>query len=131
MYTKLERMPTLGNWVARQDSIGDWQIETEDGSIIIAKVCWTELPPHFQAPNNANLICALHNMAVSINPDNPQAVAEGMEDAIKALRDITELAPREKLRLPYAIQAVEIADQALAGVNRGLTNHKLRYNIRV
>ena len=32
----------------------------------------------------------------------------------EALKEITELAPRDKLRLPYAIAAVEIADKALA-----------------
>jgi len=32
----------------------------------------------------------------------------------KALKEITELAPRDKLRLPYAIQVVEIAEKALA-----------------
>jgi len=32
----------------------------------------------------------------------------------EALKEITELAPRNKLKLPYAIQVVEIAEQALA-----------------
>ena len=32
----------------------------------------------------------------------------------QALKEITELAPRDKLRLPYAHQVVEIADKALA-----------------
>ena len=32
----------------------------------------------------------------------------------EALKAITELAPRDKLRLPYAIEVVEIADKALA-----------------
>ncbi len=35
-------------------------------------------------------------------------------DMQEALKEITELAPRDKLKLPYAIQAVEIADKALA-----------------
>ncbi len=35
-------------------------------------------------------------------------------DMREALKDITELAPRDKLRMPYAIAAVEIADKALA-----------------
>ena len=33
-----------------------------------------------------------------------------------ALKEITELAPRDKLKLPYAIQVVEIADRAIAKV---------------
>ncbi len=32
----------------------------------------------------------------------------------EALKEITELAPRDKLRLPYAVRVVEIADKALA-----------------
>lgn len=32
----------------------------------------------------------------------------------EALKEITELAPRQTLKLPYAIQVVEIADKALA-----------------
>jgi len=35
-------------------------------------------------------------------------------DMYEALKEITELAPRDKLRLPYAIQVVKIADEALA-----------------
>lgn len=35
-------------------------------------------------------------------------------DMYEALKEITELAPRDKLRLPYAIQVVEIAEKALA-----------------
>ncbi len=37
-------------------------------------------------------------------------------DLYEALKEITELAPRDKLNLPYAVQAVEIADKALAKV---------------
>ena len=44
-----------------------------------------------------------------------QVVEEsGYSEMYRALKEITELAPRDKLRLPYAIQAVEIADKALA-----------------
>ena len=31
----------------------------------------------------------------------------------EALKEITELAPRDKLKLPYAFQVIEIADRAL------------------
>jgi len=38
----------------------------------------------------ADLICSLHNMAVSINPSNPLAVAEGMGEVAELLREISE-----------------------------------------
>ncbi len=37
-------------------------------------------------------------------------------DMYEALKEIVGLAPRDKLKLPYAIQVVEIADKALAKV---------------
>ena len=39
---------------------------------------------------------------------------EAAPDMYEALKEITELAPRDKLKLPYAIKVVEIADKALA-----------------
>ncbi len=62
----------------------------------------------------AHLIAAAVNACQSVNPDNPMAVAESIKFMYEALKEITELAPRDKLRLPYAIAAVEIADKALA-----------------
>lgn len=56
--------------------------------------------------NNTTLeIEALPNLKVEV---------QGYSELYEALKEITELAPRDKLRLPYAIQAVEIADKALA-----------------
>lgn len=41
--------------------------------------------------NLAQEFCALHNTAISINPSNPMAVAEGMEAFIKTLQKDIEL----------------------------------------
>ncbi len=62
---------------------------------------------------NAHLIAAAVNACASVNPDNPMAVAESIKYMYEALKEITELAPRDKLKLPYAIKVVEIADKAL------------------
>ena len=45
---------------------------------------------------------------------------QGLKEVIlcNALKEITELAPRKKLNLPYAIQVVEIADKALAELRK-------------
>jgi len=42
--------------------------------------------PPKEVLSNAQEICALHNMAVSINPEHPEKVAEGMEEALVALQ---------------------------------------------
>lgn len=47
-----------------------------------------------------------------LNPNLCKAAPELYE----ALKEIKELAPRDKLRLPYALQVVEIADKAIAKV---------------
>ena len=51
---------TKGEWKAEQDYIGDWQVVSHfpPFPVPIAKMCWTNLPPHNQAQYNAHLIAA-------------------------------------------------------------------------
>ena len=66
----------------------------------VDRICEIVLPStgyRAEAEANANLIAAAPEL-------------------LEALKEITELAPRDKLKLPYAIQVVEIADRAIAEV---------------
>jgi len=59
----------------------------EDGEVIIMA-----LTPHFmpfeEAEANAHLIAAAVNACASVNPDNPQAVAESIEEMYEALKKL-------------------------------------------
>jgi len=81
---------------------GEWKrygrhihINTNNTSDEIAGVLCPGWMPREEAQANAHLIAAAPDM-------------------YEALKEITELAPRAMLKLPYAIQAVEIAEKALA-----------------
>jgi hypothetical protein len=74
---------------------GEWQITTRDGRVSIYD------------ESNRLLSTMIDG---SLANAHLMAAAPGM---YRALKKITELAPRDKLRLPYAIQVVEIAEKAL------------------
>ena len=104
---------------------GEWHIikDTDNRLHIMSKgkdstmsINVAKMPVSPDAKANAHLIAAVMNACIKLNPDNPMAVAESISELYEALKEITELAPRDKLRLPYAIQVVEIAEQALAKV---------------
>jgi hypothetical protein len=63
---------TKGKWEAGKSPLGDWFIT--NGETLIARQL-----RHFDAP----LIVAAVNACISINPEHPEKVAEGMEDLVK------------------------------------------------
>lgn len=65
---------TKGEWTAKQNHIGDWQVVSifPPFPIPICEMCWTNLPPHNQAKANANLIASA--------PDLYEACATFMRD---------------------------------------------------
>lgn len=83
------------------------EIRIYEGGKIIAKELKLE---------EANLICALYNAAIKINPPNPMAVAEGMEECIKALKAIRAHSTDEG--------AAAASDIALAAINKPATKEK-------
>lgn len=99
----------------------DWRVEDETqivaGERLVANTggyASNVKPARLENIGNAHLIAAAVNACKEINPDNPMAVAESIKELREALKEITELAPRDKLNSPYAKQVVEIADKALA-----------------
>jgi len=90
-------MVTKGDWKAKMNALGTWTIYTNLEHI-------GQIDSHF----NGDLIVTAVNMCKSINPDNPQAVAESIELAFEKLdemarelcsncKEMTELAEGEGL----------------------------------
>jgi len=109
---------------------GEWKVEVDeyDGTINIAtetqniaKMCFDD---QHTLKANANLIVTAVNACKKINPDNPQAAAESIEDMYEALKTLLDL--YVKLALsgdagfwnPETEDEVKQARQALAKADR-------------
>jgi len=81
---------TKGKWEAShpQDNHAAFTSTLNLGKEILMSVTWGNTIPEGEQRANAELICSLHNAAVSINPSNPSAVAEGMEGLLIICGDI-------------------------------------------
>lgn len=92
-------MKTKGEWKLREVREGDdevhfinhtdeYQIMSEDGTECIATMgtAWA----NGRARANAHLIVTAVNACAQVNPDNPMAVAEAIEEMYEALKGIRE-----------------------------------------
>lgn len=71
--------------------------------------------------DNADLICALRNAAIKINPENPLAVAEGIKglrEALGTIRRTTEGAGGGYEPTLVIETVYRIANEALASIER-------------
>ena len=97
-------MYTKGEWKAVKNAVGTYTIQTEDARI-------GEIDRHF----NARLIAAAVSACVSVNPDNPLAVAGSIGEMVEALKKWMEY-----LDTPYPKNmitkkhAYNLTEQALA-----------------
>jgi hypothetical protein len=73
------------------------------------------------AVDNADLICALHNMAVSINPSNPLAVAEGMEELVKATKAVISMSKYMRIEAEHLdkVQSLNHLIKSLSKITGG------------
>ena len=113
---------------------GEWYLEKETGLILtipegkdspisVASVGGNTEPltpkTLCETEANANLIVSAVNKCKEINPDNPQAVAESIEDVFKALNkareDINWMLNNEKFLNPDVFDYI---DEALAKAER-------------
>lgn len=99
-------MYTKGKWQKEKRLTGEWAIfagdDLEDYIGAIGR--------HF----NANLICSAVNACISINPEHPEEVAEGMGDIVKHYKELLQTLKRVAPGL-YEIGAEE-KEQALAKI---------------
>jgi len=88
---------TKGEWTADNGESELWGIFQKEDCKGIAYLCepdGTLLCPE-QAEANARLIVAAVNGCISVNPDNPLAVAEDIKDMYESLRLTTKASDEE------------------------------------
>lgn len=75
---------------------------------------------------DAQLICALHNEAIKINP-NPMAVAEGLERVIKAGKAVISATKYMQIEEAHKEEIVKVNELmfALAAINKPATEERL------
>lgn len=77
-------MYTKGEWKVKEISGTDTIIDSGNKVAHIAKVN----VDNYDNVGNANLIVSAVNACISINPDNPQAVAESIKEMYEALKEL-------------------------------------------
>ena len=79
---------TKGEWIADNGESELWGIFQKQDCQAIAYLCEPngQLLREEEAEANAQLIAAAVNACISVNPDNPLAVAESIKDMYEALK---------------------------------------------
>lgn len=104
---------TRGKWQKEKNMTGAYNITSEhkDNLNFIAEVY-----RHF----NAKLICSAVNACISINPENPQAAADGMEEVIKSLKGVSWCLRNQDIKGGINWKQVEQdINQALSKITEG------------
>lgn len=89
--------PTAGEWHVEPGTTVIWGECSEQGIYGLPILRshngygkWARSIPHAEHEANLNFVSVAYNQCVKINPDNPQAVAEGIGDMWAALKEIEE-----------------------------------------
>lgn len=100
---------TKGEWQVVEESQGINQLPRIDIMAIGEQeknICQLSVRPPEETLANANLIAASVNSCISVNPDNPQAVAESIKDMYEALQTVTEYKDELNYGNPTALTLV-------------------------
>ena len=99
------------------DKMEQWETEngfriTADNGLKYIADCYPYLegaarPRLWEAKANIELIVALHNSAVSINPSNPRAVAEGMGGIIERARAVISASKYMQIEAGHKEEGIE------------------------